>query len=645
MGKSKRKYRKNKKRTRKKRGGTDPPSIAEQTGNKSFQNEGGCVGVLSNNKDFNDKPTWIKYAIEGAHNRNVNKQDKINVRENWCGNTEKKIVGYCHNANQIATIPISNKVINRCLPGTKKGNKCDVELNLPDVYHCTRSCGHWEKDINKELIKRKKLETKKPCNTAKVKVDGKDIPIAMAYPAVQRAKEKFKKLLAKKKSDEKAKRKAEAKARKLAEAAAKKAEEERLRIAAEEAKREKERKRIALENKRAKEALEKKKADEKKKKACIKNMQKTLTNKFNTIKNQILRHGNKKYNNIRELFDDNDELFSNEGIKIVEDKIRLMNGINNDISEELDGCYAKISKNLNEESEKEFEKEWQRYENEIIDIVTNFTGVKVDLFEHHEKLYFTYTPANLTNNTQFAKLNPTNFKYPTKCRKKKVCSNELKKTIKKEKQLNNLPEFCIGSVVEGGIYPRSTNSYVGVIIGNAIERGHKKPKPLYPAVYWSPYWNYGSFPLYGLMYGAKKATTAQVKDFKTWYYKMLTRLGDKTPGVYPKNTLNRMINGMITKKGVNNAAKPTPQRVPLPFIEFLPCKQTGKAEDAYNKSRPDGLSCTGALACKKSKYQRSKPLCDSNTSCRWIGKKGGRKKRKRTRRKKKRKRRCTKKKR
>ena len=90
MGKSKRKYRKNKKRTRKKRGGTDPPSIAEQTGNKSFQNEGGCVGVLSNNKDFNDKPTWIKYAIEGAHNRNVNKQDKINVRENWCGNTEKK---------------------------------------------------------------------------------------------------------------------------------------------------------------------------------------------------------------------------------------------------------------------------------------------------------------------------------------------------------------------------------------------------------------------------------------------------------------------------------------------------------------------------------------------------------------------------
>ena len=177
----------------------------------------------------------------------------------------------------------------------------------------------------------------------------------------------------------------------------------------------------------------------------------------------------------------------------------------------------------------------------------------------------------------------------------------------------------------------------------------KYPGPLYPVVYHSPYYNNGSWPFYGLMYGVHKPPKAKTEEFKTWYYKMIKRHGDTTLGKYPENTLKAMIKGVITQKGKKNLGK-NPQLVPKPFIRYLPCKQTKAAEAAYNKSKQG--KCVGSvLACKKPAAQKHSGICMSYRGCKWEGnltpkkKRGGRRKRKRTRRKKKKKRRCTKKKR
>jgi hypothetical protein len=271
--------------------------------------------------------------------------------------------------------------------------------------------------------------------------------------------------------------------------------------------------------------------------------------------------------------------------------------------------------------------------------------VKMDLFKQDQELYDIYTPMDLKNGIPFAQIGDD---VPTKCRQKKLCDDKRKKEIREKKKLSKIPEFCIGSVVQGGIYPKSSFDYTGVVIGNAIEKGvppvylnlsgvrgmSKYPGPLYPVVYHSPYYNNGSWPFYGLMYGVHKPTKGKTEEFKTWYYKMLKRHGDII-GEYPKNTLDAMIRGIITQKGKKNLGK-NPQLVPEPFIRYIPCKQTAKAQAAYNKSRP---TCTGALVCKKPRYQRSEKLCRATPGCKYIGKKGG------GRIKKNKKRRCTKKKR
>jgi hypothetical protein len=340
----------------------------------------------------------------------------------------------------------------------------------------------------------------------------------------------------------------------------------------------------------------------------------------------------------------------------------MLNGLNHEVSDKLDDCYEKISatKDFSQEADDKFEDAFNVYKEQIEKMYVDIVKVKMELFKQDQELYDIYTPTDLEKGIPFAQINEhglLNYEPPTRCRKKKLCDDKRKKLIKNKKNLKKIPEFCIGSVVQGGIYPKSSFDYTGVVIGNAIEKGvppvylnvsgmrgmSKYPGPLYPVVYYSPYYNNGSWPFYGLMYGVHKPAKGKTEEFKTWYYKMIKRHGDTKIGEYPENTLKAMIKGVITQKGKKNLGK-NPQLVPKPFIRYIPCKQTKAAEAAYNKSRP---TCTGALACKKPKYQRSKTLCINNPSCKYIGTKGGRRrrKRKRTRRKKKKKRRCTKKKR
>lgn len=661
MGKSKRKYRNKNKRTRKKRGGLLPYSnnkLVELTKNPDLE-EQHCIQHRDPKNDiYNQGPTWIKY-LEAANKKiSVTPEEKLAERKLWCGSKKHKndveqLKGYCLSDSGTARVKISNMTKDRCLPqrkGEKDNKYCYVHLRPEDVYHCTRTCGRptlKDKDKNPDLYKQKKTENKLECNDAGVHIGNRVYSLVDSLEAIEEYDKEVKERKKKEKKENDRKRIA----LKKAEEAARKAKEEAALL---------KEKQKAID-KKTRETKEKKRIDDAKMQ-CVTTMETNLKQKFSEIEKAILTHNGTKYDNIPQLFNKNsDELFTHEGIKLVEEKLRMLNGLNHEVSDELDECYDAISetKDFGEEADKKFEKAFDKYKGEIDKMYVDIVNVKMKLFKEEEELYAQYTPANLNKGTPFAQIDErgSNYTVPSKCREKKICDDKRKNTIQKKKGLEKKPEFCIGSVVQGGIYPKSSFDYTGVVIGNAIEKGvpdrylkksgmsgmSNYPGPVYPVVYHSPYYNNGSWPFYGLMYGVHKPAKGKTEEFKTWYYKMIRRHGDTELGKYPENTLKAMIKGIITQKGKKNLGK-NPQLVPLPFIDYLPCKQTKAAQAAYNQSRP---TCTGALACKKPKYQRSKTLCINNPSCKYIGTKGGRRKRKRkrTRRKKKKKRRCTKKKR
>lgn len=651
MGKSKRKYRKKNKRTRKKRGG-DP--LTDITKNPDVEDQK-CIHHLDpDNEIYNKGPTWIKYLK--AANKAITPKEKLAERKKWCGlkkhGNDRTKKGYCHSNSGTAEVKISDMTNDRCLPKTKQGKTCRIRLRPEDVYHCTRTCGRPNDDDRDELKKIKKGENKLKCNDAGVHIGNRVYSLVDSLEAMEKYDEEVKKRKEKEKKEKAKKAKALAKA----EAAAKKAREEAARL-----------KEIQeAEAKKAREtalAKEKKRVEDAKMK-CVEDMKTNLEKKFSKIEKEILTHKGKKYNTITELFGENhEELFTHDGIKLVEEKLRMLNGLNHEVSEALDDCFDEISdsQDFGQEADDKFEAAFEKYKGGIDKMYVDIVNVKMDLFREEEVLYGPYTPTNLKNGTPFAQIDshgvPT-YMVPSKCREKKVCDDKRKAKIKEKKNLSKTPEFCIGSVVRGGIYPKSSFDYTGVVIGNAIEEGvpdvyknvsgmrgmSNYPGPLYPVVYHSPYYNNGSWPFYGLMYGVHRPKKSETEEFKTWYYKMIKRHGDTKLGEYPEKTLQAMIKGIITQKGKKNLGK-NPQLIPIPFIDYLPCKQTKAAETAYNKSKA-GLSCTGALACKKPRYQRSEKLCRATPGCKWQGTtKGGRRKRKRTTRKKKKKRRCTKKKR
>ena len=656
MGKSKRKYRKNNKRTRKKRGGLKPQNnnLYNFTKNPEVIQQECIQHPDYDNKLYNKEPTWIQYLNAANKGQRSTSVERIAERKKWCGNNKKKTTranGYCHSPSGSAEVKISKDILHRCLPEKKskkyKNKKtCRIHLRPEDYYHCTKTCGRPVKDdrnISTELYKQKLTEKKLECNDAKVFIGNKFYSLPESLKAIKKYDKEVKERKEKEIKEKKMKKKALAKAK----AAAAKAKVEAARLKEEQDAAAKKARETAF-------AKEKKRVDDAKMK-CVQDMEINLEKKFSEIEKAILTHENKKYDTIHNLFNQHwSDLFSHEGVVLVEEKLRMLNGLNHEVSEALDECFDKISEteDFGEEADKKFEITFKNYKTQIETMYDDIVKVKMELFKQDQELYDIYTPTDLKNGISFAQIGDD---VPTKCREKKLCDDKRKKTIQEKKNLSKTPEFCIGNVVRGGIYPKSSFDYTGVVIGNAIEKGvtdrylkesgirgmSKYPGPLYPVVYHSPYYNNGSWPFYGLMYGVHRPKKSETEGFKTWYYKMLKRHGDTTLGKYPKKTLQAMIKGVITQKGKKNLGK-NPQLVPKPFIRYLPCKQTAKSQAAYNNSRP---TCTGALACKKPRYQRNKTLCINNPSCKYIGTKGGRRKRKRTRRKKNKKRRCTKKKR
>jgi len=231
MGKSKRKYRQKNKRTRKKRGGLEPPKnkLVEITKNPDLE-EQKCIQHLDpNNELYNKGPTWIQYLEAATKGISVTPKEKLAERKKWCGSKKNKNdrtkIGYCLSNSGTAEVKISNMTNNRCLPNTKKGKTCRIRLRPEDVYHCTKTCGRptaKDKKKNPDLYRQKITENKLECNDAGVHIGNRVYSLVDSLEAIEKYDKEVKERKEKERKEKERKRIALAKA----EAAAKKAREE-----------------------------------------------------------------------------------------------------------------------------------------------------------------------------------------------------------------------------------------------------------------------------------------------------------------------------------------------------------------------------------------------------------------------------------
>jgi len=207
MGKSKRKYRKKYKRTRKKRGGLEPQNndLYNFTKNPGvIQQE--CIHHLDpTNPQYNKEPTWVQYLNHANKGQRLTPEERLVERKKWCGNKKIKVNrsnGYCHSASGSAEVKISKDILHRCLPEKKskkyKNKKtCRIHLRPEDYYHCTKTCGRPVKNdkyINPNLYKQKLTEKKLECNDAKVFIGNKFYSLPDSLEAIKKYDEKVKKI-------------------------------------------------------------------------------------------------------------------------------------------------------------------------------------------------------------------------------------------------------------------------------------------------------------------------------------------------------------------------------------------------------------------------------------------------------------------
>ena len=286
MGKSKRKYRKKNKRTRKKRGGVVPSNnkLVKVTNNDDLK-EQNCIQHLDpNNELYNKRPTWIQYLEAANKGISVTPTEKLAERKKWCGSKKYKNdrtgKGYCLSNGGTAEVKISNITNNRCLPNTQTGKTCRIRLRPEDVHHCTKTCGRPNKNDKPTLKIIKEGENKLECNDAEVHIGELVYPLVDSLEAIEKYDKKVEEIKKKKKKENDRKRIA----LKKAEEAARKAKEEAALL---------KEKQNAID-KKTRETKEKKRIDDAKMQ-CVTDMETNLKNKFSEIETAILTHGNTKY--------------------------------------------------------------------------------------------------------------------------------------------------------------------------------------------------------------------------------------------------------------------------------------------------------------------------------------------------------------
>ena len=538
MGKTKRKYRKNK-RTRKKKGGIIPQV---------------CVKNYVPDKKWHSHRAWLLHLINAMpkgqrKKENISKEKRLKEREKWCGNKKEKKKGYCFPKNGSAWVKKYEKIKHRCTKQGKDDKKgyCLIDLDLSEWYHCTETCGRLKENDTEELRKIKNNEFKVECNDVKVKI-GKGPPVDMkdAPKALERLEKKIER--EKKEAEKKAKKEKEEKRKRLREQEV----EAQMKLAKEKKKKEEEHAKQVRENKKKKELQDKKDRMDK----CTNDLKKRIETKKNEF--ELIQ-----IDNIQTLEEIDDTI----------KKLAEINQLGQKLITHFDECIYEFPSmkdeitvaiiNLGKKITPLFEKTFKRQE------YIEQMG-KVDRRKEEE------------NNGKPEKCKQYNKSWKPhksckiRCKEPETCKDPLcvipaeckdkgdHPDMKVTRHNNKLPScpgrICRGSIITGQPSDAWTNyEYEGYVLGPKGKIGNYKG---WPVVY-----NYNNkFPWFGMFVKERQAATTDERKFKNWFNKYLTN--HETQG--KNNGRANALRSMRDKHDIN---------IPQKLVEYFPQK--------FDNGKPD----------------------------------------------------------
>ena len=566
MGKTKRKYRKNK-RTRKKRGGIQgvklPPTDL-------------CLSHLnkSNKKWYGDR-AWIRHLLnakpEGRRKKeNISKTKRLKEREKWCGNKKDKKKGYCFPKNGKAWVKKYKEIEHRCKKkGTddKKGY-CLIDLDLSEWHHCTETCGRIKDNETEEFKKIKGNEYKVNCNDVRIKVGDEVVDMKDAPKALERLEKKIER--EKKEAEKKAKKEEEEKRKRLREQEV----EAKIKLAKEKKKKEEEHAKQVRENKKKKEMKEKNDRNEK----CTNDIKEEKKKKEDELK--LI---NRSINNIQSL----------EQIEEIQKELAEINPWSRNLFNRFDKCIY----------------EFPSMKDQITANIKSLTGEKKILMKTWEKLFEKQEEIEKRekevrredeeNNGKPKKCKEYNKSWKphksckARCPEPETCKDPLcvipadckdkgnHPDMKVTRHNNKLPscpgKICRGSIITGQPADAWTNyEYEGYVLG---PRGKIGKYNGWPVVY-----NYNNkFPWFGMFVKERQAATTDEKRFKRWFDKYLTN--HETNG--KNNGRSNALRSMRDKHDIN---------IPQKLVEYFPQK--------FGEGKPDWKGGKRKRKTNKKKFRK-----------------------------------------
>ena len=559
MGKTKRKYRKNK-RTRKKKGGVKE---TKEIAGIPVETTEPCVINYNRDRKWDSERAWILHLIDALpKDKKLTTEDKLNEREKWCGNKKENNMGYCNPKNGKAWVKIHDKIKHRCISDKKKKkengkNYCLIDLDLSEWHHCTETCGRLkpEKDSDK-LRTIKENEFQVNCKDVKVLIDGKKYTMQDSINKLKEIKKKKEK--DRKDAIEKKKKEKEEEKKRLWEEKVKaqnKAEKERQKKQEEEAKKKKKK-----DEEHAKEVQKRKKEKElQDKKDKMNKCTKDWTERIETKKNEL-------------------ELINFDNIQTLEEiddtikKLAEINQLGQKLITHFDKCIYEFPsmkgqitaaiKKLGKEIMPLFEKTFKRQE-EI---------EKREKDDRREEEENNGKPECKEYNDGWKPHKSCKLR----CKEPETCKDPLcvipaeckdkgnHPDMKVTRHNNKLPscpgKICRGSIITGRPADAwTTYEYEGYVLGKKGKMGEYNG---WPVIY-----NYNNkFPWFGMFVKERQAATTDEKKFKRWFDKYLTN--HETNG--KNNGRSNALRSMRDKHDIN---------IPQKLVEYFPQK--------FGSGRPD----------------------------------------------------------
>ena len=513
MGKTKRKYRKNK-RTRKRKGGViDDIELPKD--------ELCLKNIDITNRKWNSHRAWILHLIKALPKgkkriENITENVRLKEREKWCGNKEKENKGYCNPEEGTAWVKKYKEIEHRCKKDGKGANEgyCLIDLDLSEWYHCTDTCGRVKPKDQEKFIKIKQNEFRVNCNDVKVKIGKDEVSLVDAPRALEILEKKIEK--EKKEAEKKAKKEEEERKKKLREQEV----QAKMKLAKEKKKKEEEHAKEVAKRRKEKEKENK----EKRKEKCSKDLREKKEKKQHEL--EII---NTSIDGVQTL----------EQIEDIQKELAEINPWSRNLSKhfENNNCIY----------------EFDSMRNDIKAVIKDLTGDKKILMKTWEKLF--------KKQEQIVKMEEENVK------KKEVNNKKTNKypPMKITRFNSDLPScpgrICRGSIITGQPDDAWTSyEYEGYVLGPKGRKG-------WPVVY-----NYNNkYPWFGMFVKERQATTTNEKRFKNWFNKYLTN--HETEG--KNNGRSNALRSMRDKHDINIPQKLV-EYFPRKFGEGKPDWKGGK---------------------------------------------------------------------